>query len=215
MSINGDVAEQMMKFYLEGCEVVVKASGKGAERAIALILNILKDREQTKGKARLNTMLKLGKPLSIFCIKRDDLKKFSKEAKKYGVLYSVLIDKNNNDAMVDIMVREEDSIKINRIIEKFNLTRTNETKTENEKDIKEKNRVIVNSKNFQSGKTADPLLKPYSRYLKDHNINSKRKSVKKEMKKIKLEMGKEKNLENALSRKKLKRNKEKINNLHI
>ncbi|MBR3890315.1 PcfB family protein, partial [bacterium] len=50
-------------------------------------------------------------------------KKFTEEAKRYGVLFSALIDKKqkNVDGMVDIMVKAEDAGKINRIVERFNL----------------------------------------------------------------------------------------------
>ncbi len=130
MNTGGDVADQMVKFYLEGFEVLAKVTGKGAEHTIALLLNIMKDKSQTKGKARLNTMLKSGKPLNIFTINRKDLKKFASEAKRYGVLYSALIDKfdKTQDGLVDIMVRQDDASKINRIVERFKLNTSNETK---------------------------------------------------------------------------------------
>lgn len=142
MGTNGDVAEQMTRFYLEGCEVVAKVSGKAVEHTIAVILNILKSKEQTKGKARLNTMLKSGKPLSVFTIRNQDLEKFTKEAKRYGVLYSALVSKNfkSSDGVVDIMVRDEDASKINRIVERFNIALPNATKikTEEIRNISEK-----------------------------------------------------------------------------
>ncbi len=142
MNMGGDVADQMVKFYLEGFEVLAKLSGKGAEHTIALLLNVMKDRRQTKGKARLNTMLKSGKPLSIFTINRKDLKKFATEAKRYGVLYSALIDRfdKSQDGLVDIMVRQEDASKINRIVKRFNLTTSNDTqiKTEVQKSLEKK-----------------------------------------------------------------------------
>lgn len=130
MNTGGDVADQMVKFYLEGFEVLAKVTGKGAEHTIALLVNIMKDKSQTKGKARLNTMLKSGKPLNIFTINRKDLKKFASEAKRYGVLYSALIDKfdKTQDGLVDIMVRQDDASKINRIVERFKLNTSNETK---------------------------------------------------------------------------------------
>ena len=43
------------------------------------------------------------------------------EAKKYGVLYTVLKDRDANDGLTDIMVRAEDASKINRIFERFKL----------------------------------------------------------------------------------------------
>lgn len=46
-----------------------------------------------KGKARLDSLLKSGKELKVFAIRHEDLKKFCEEAKRYGVLYSVLKEK--------------------------------------------------------------------------------------------------------------------------
>ena len=59
-------------------------------------LSLSKEKKQTKGKTRLTNMLKTGKPLQIFTIKAEDLKKFSQEAKKYGILYCALANKKNS-----------------------------------------------------------------------------------------------------------------------
>ena len=45
--------------------------------------------------------------------------KFCTEAKKYGILYCVLKDKDASDGITDIMVRAEDASKVNRIFERF------------------------------------------------------------------------------------------------
>lgn len=150
MNTAGDAAEQMVRFYLEGFEVVAKISGKGAERIVALLLNIIKEQKQTKGKSRLNFMLKSGKPLKVFTIQNKDLSKFAKEAKSYGVLYSALIDRKNKhfDGMVDIMVREEDASKINRIVERFKLITSDpaQVKTEVQKELSNLKKVSEKDK---------------------------------------------------------------------
>ena len=68
-------------------------------------------------------MLRSGKALKVFTIRNADLKKFTQEAKKYGVLYNVLANRRNNDPNlpVDIIARAEDAAKIDRIIERFKL----------------------------------------------------------------------------------------------
>jgi hypothetical protein len=66
-------------------------------------------------------MLRSEKPLKVFAVKDSELQLFCKEAKKYGVLYCVLKDKDANDGLTDIMVRAEDASKINRIFERFKL----------------------------------------------------------------------------------------------
>ena len=59
-------------------------------------------------------MLRSGKELKVFTVKNGDLKKFTQEAKKYGVLYCVLTDRKNKDpnAEVDVIARAEDASKI-------------------------------------------------------------------------------------------------------
>lgn len=68
-------------------------------------------------------MLKSGKELKVFSVPNKDLKKFTEQAKKYGVLYCVLRDKYSKDdnAPVDIIARAEDASKIQRIFDRFEL----------------------------------------------------------------------------------------------
>lgn len=121
MNYSGDAAEQVVRMSLNGVEVAAKISGKAAERLAVLLYAVLKDQKKTRGKTRLNNMLKSGKELKVFAVKDKDLQKFCTEAKKYGVLYCVLKDTNADDGLTDIMVRAEDASKINRIFERFGL----------------------------------------------------------------------------------------------
>ena len=125
MNASGDAAEQIVRMTLQGVEVAGKMSMDGAERLVKLIFASLKDTKRTKGRASLNTMLKSNKPIKVFELKDKDLKKFCQEAKKYGVMYHVLKDKDKNDGKCDIMVRAEDAAKINRIFQRFNLGANN------------------------------------------------------------------------------------------
>lgn len=142
MSVSGDSAEQVVRLSLEGFEVIAKLTGSGAKNIAALLYTIMKDQKQTKGKTRINNMLKSGKALKIFSVKKEDLKRFSMEAKRYGILYTALVDRKNKnfDGMVDIMVRDEDAPRINRIVERFKLTTIDTAKIETEvqKSIEER-----------------------------------------------------------------------------
>lgn len=130
MSVSGDASEQIVRLSLEGFEVLAKLTGSGAKNVAAMLYTIMKDQKQTKGKTRLNNMIKAGKPLKIFSIKNEDLETFKYEAKKYGILYCALVDKKhiNYDGMTDIMVKDEDASRINRIVERFKLTTINTAK---------------------------------------------------------------------------------------
>ena len=118
---SGDAAEQVVRMSLEGAEVALKITGAAAKNLAAALYTVLKDQKKTKGKIRLTNMLRSGKELKVFAVKDGDLQKFCEEAKKYGVLYCVLKDKNATDGITDIMVRAEDAAKVNRIFTRFGL----------------------------------------------------------------------------------------------
>ncbi len=123
MNTGGEAAEQIVRMSLEGFEVAAKITGAGAKNIAILLYSILKEEKKTKGKARLTNMLRSGKELKLFTVRNSDLKKFTQEAKKYGVLYCVLADRKNKDpnAEVDVIARAEDASKISRIAERFKL----------------------------------------------------------------------------------------------
>ena len=140
MNTSSDAAEQLVRISLNTVEVAAKITGSGAKNIAVMLYAIMKDQKQTKGKARLSSMLKSGQPLKIYAVRDKDLQKFCTEAKKYGVLYCVLKDKNAEDGMTDIMVREFDSPKVNRIFDRFNLANVDmaSIQTEIEKSREEK-----------------------------------------------------------------------------
>ena len=143
MNTGGEAAEQIVRMSLEGFEVAAKITGAGAKNIAILLYSILKEEKKTKGKARLTSMLRSGKELKVFTVKNGDLKKFTQEAKKYGMLYCVLTDRKNKDpnAEVDVIARAEDASKISRIVERFNLasvdTASIVTEAEKSKDAKD------------------------------------------------------------------------------
>ena len=138
---SADTADQMMKMTLEGIEVAaeigLKAGGTAAKSLAVTLYAILTDNKKIKGRTNLDNMLKSGKELKVFAIHHFDLEKFCTEAKHYGVLYSVLKEKNNTDGIVDIMVRAEDASKISRMVDKFDLA-TIDTKAIRESVLSQK-----------------------------------------------------------------------------
>ena len=145
MSSNGEAAEQVTRIILDGTEVLLKLTGKGAERAAALVYTTLRQQEKTKGAARLSSMLRSGKPLKVYTFEEKDLPKFKEVAKQYGVLYSILKEKDKTGGVFDVLVRADDENKINRIIERFSLTKLDTTslkvELEKEKSEREQNKA--------------------------------------------------------------------------
>jgi chemotaxis protein histidine kinase CheA len=136
MNNSGDAAEQIVRMSLEGVDVAARITGAAAKEIAILIIAALKNNEKNlklKGKARLTTMLKSGKPLEIFSLRERDLAKFAQSAKQYGIVYCVLRNKKGSpDGLCDIMVRADDAPKISRVIERFKFATVDKAKIESE-----------------------------------------------------------------------------------
>ena len=150
MNTSGEAADQVMRMMLNGAEVLIKLSGSGAKNAAVLLYSIARQQKKTKGHARLESMLRSGKPLKVYTFKDSDLPKFKEVAKQYGILYAVLKEKDKTGGVFDVMVRAEDESKIARITERFNLARVNTADLRAE-IIREKDEVDKND-----GKTGVP-----------------------------------------------------------
>lgn len=154
MNNSGDAAEQIVRLSLEGFEVAAKVTGEAAKNIAILLISALKQEQKTKGKARLTTMIKSGQELKVFAIQKKDLKEFTKHAKKYGVLYTVLRDKKDKggNGLVDIIARATDASKIQRIMDRFDLTAV-DTKT----IIKESEKAVNNRTKQEKDKDSNSV----------------------------------------------------------
>lgn len=136
MNHSGDAAEQIVRMSLEGVEVAARITGTAAKEIALLIIAALKSNEKNlklKGRARLTSMLKSGKPLEIFSVKESDLQKFTQGAKEYGIVYCVLRNTENSpDGLCDVMVRADDAPKISRLVERFKFATVDKAKLESE-----------------------------------------------------------------------------------
>lgn len=159
MNTSGEAADQVVRMSLEAGEAALKISGTGAKQLAVILYAILKEQKKTKGRARLETLVRSGKPLTVFSVKESDLKKFVQEAKRYGILYCAVRDpKGSRDGMVDIMVKEEDAPRINRIVERFkfaSVTEAAQIKTEIQKSREEKGKSAPQKKSQEEKSSAE------------------------------------------------------------
>ena len=137
MNNSGDAAEQIVRMSLEGVDVAARITGSAAKEIALFLVAALKNKDKNslklKGKARMSSMLKSGRPLEIFSVRESDLKKFMQGAKQYGIVYCVLRNaKNSPDGLCDVMVKAEDAPKISRLVERFKFATVDRAKIESE-----------------------------------------------------------------------------------
>lgn len=169
MNTSGEAADQVMRMMLNGAEVLVKLSGSGAKNAAVLLYSIARQQKKTKGAARLESMLRSGKPLKVYTFRDSDLPKFKEVAKQYGILYTILKEKDKTDGVFDVMVRAEDESKIARITERFNLAQV-DVATLRAEIVKEQEEKKENDQEAQNPPEAEHPEKDDSEKLADEML---------------------------------------------
>lgn len=133
MSQGSDAAEQMVKETMIISETAAKLAGLGAKNLAVLLTLYLREEHQLKGETNLKKLLKEGKEICVFCLDKDNLAEFKQHAKDYGIVYSALKQKNDDSRIVDVLVKAEDTPRVNRILEKMNYPLPSEDEKTSEK----------------------------------------------------------------------------------
>ena len=183
MSTESESAEQVVRLSLEGLEVVAKLTGSMAKNFAVMLYSMSQNSNKNKkGKTRLTNMLKSNSILTIFSIKKEDYPDFKKKAKQYGIQYSALYNKNakTSDGLVDLIIKEEDAVRVNRVVERYNITKVDVEKVEKtlaEETKKEQNQNTekpVIDKDIQEKNTSQDLL---NKLLKKQNVKEENENT--------------------------------------
>lgn len=120
MNYGADAADQIVRYSLDGVEHTLRISGTVAKNLAIFIAAVMKDQKKTRGRTRMERMLRERKPMKFFTVPDEKLKDFAREAKSRGLLYVIIKDKNkkiNNE----IMVFAEDAAKMNRVLDTLDI----------------------------------------------------------------------------------------------
>ena len=120
MNLGSDPADQVVRYTLEGTEFVLRLSGTAAKNFAVFVAAVLRDQKKTRGKTNLTRLLREGKPLKFFSIPADRMREFAQEARRHGLLFVPMRDRNDPDH-IEIAIWAEDSAKVERIIDRMQL----------------------------------------------------------------------------------------------
>ena len=114
-------AIQIIRLEFDGLRFGMDVTGGTVKQAknLAVFIYALLTREKLQGKTSLKKMLSKDGSLQVLKIREEDMKKFKKLAKKYGILYSKLPDINKSDGMTEVLFHTEATPRINTLIEKL------------------------------------------------------------------------------------------------
>ena len=193
---SGETADQVVRMTLNGTEMAARLTGTAAKEIAMLLYAVASDHKQSRGKTKLANLLRTGKELSVFAVKDTDVKRFMEEAKKYGVLYCVLKDRDATDGITEIMAKAEDAAKINRIYDKLGMATVGvrDVRAQLEQSRITHEREAEKSPNPSASRKSTSRSEPTSTLESASAKASDRPSVRQELKEIKAAMEKVKSV---------------------
>ena len=120
MNLGSDPADQVVRYTLEGTEFALRISGTAAKNFAIFAAAVLRDQKKTRGKTNLTRLLREGKPLKFFSVSADRMREFAQEAKRHGLLFVPMRDRNDPDH-IEIAIWADDSAKVERVIDRMQL----------------------------------------------------------------------------------------------
>ena len=194
MSIEAQVADEIVQIGLRGSTETIKIIGKGAKHLAALLLAAMKDVQiLTGGQTSYRKLEKLGSEIVVFDMKKDDAEYLAKVLRSnyHGVQVAIVQEKSKQGTdLVTICAQAKHASVINHIIQSNRLstldldaTITPELDRPKGETKQEPQKEGNTHKNPTAAKTATPRLSEPS--LKQENRSargaSNRKSVRREL----------------------------------
>lgn len=161
MDFGRNEGEQVFRVLLEGTQYFLKLTGidRVAANAVPTVVHfigtVIHQEGKTSGKIMFRNLLRSGEEIKLFSVQGEDrFLAFASEAKRYGVLYSVVkrTEEDESRSVYEFAIKASDAAKINRIIEKLDLNSvalTQEPGLEHENYVADAREAITNMLNEQ------------------------------------------------------------------
>ena len=115
MDTSGEVADLIVKEGIQATGEAVKLAGAAAKNVAALLLALAKSDHKVVGRTTARKLAKDSTPAVVTPLKKEDISKFKKLAKQYGVLYFMAKKKGADTPTVDVVSTQAYAAKLNAI----------------------------------------------------------------------------------------------------
>ena len=115
MDVSGDVADLVVKETLRAGETAVRLTASGIKHVAALLLAMSKSDRKVIGKTRSKKLARDPTPAMVLPLHAEDVKRFQKLAREYGVLYVLARPKGKEGDDVDIISNERYAVQLNAL----------------------------------------------------------------------------------------------------
>ena len=119
MNPGGESADTLVKMYLSGVEMMIRLSGSALKNMLALSMALAKEHKKVSGKINLTKMLRQTRDLRTFTMTPAQYEAFKHLAKKHGILFAAVTDRDNRGKLVDVILPATELDRANLLFERI------------------------------------------------------------------------------------------------
>lgn len=119
MDVSGETADLMVREGVQVTEEAIKLAGVGLKNVAALLLAISRQDYKVVGKTTSKRLARDPAPAEVVQIKKEDIPRFEKLAKQYGVLYFFVHKKGNEHGMTNVVSNANYAPQLNAVMEEL------------------------------------------------------------------------------------------------
>ncbi len=117
--VSGEAADLVVREAMQISEGAIKLAGVGLKNIAAFLIAISNQNNKVVGRTTAKRLARDPAPAEIIHLKKEDMGKFQKLAKKYGVLYFFVHKKGANDGITNVVSNSNYAPQLNAIMEEL------------------------------------------------------------------------------------------------
>ena len=115
MDVSGEVADLMVKETLQAGEAAVRLAASGIKNVAALLLALSQSDRKIVGRTSAKKLTRDPTPAVVLSLRTEDVKRFGKLAREYGILYVIAKPHGRDGPTVDVISTERYAAKLNAL----------------------------------------------------------------------------------------------------
>lgn len=128
--VSGEAADLVVKETMQITEGAIKLAGVGLKNIAAFLIAISNQNNKVVGKTTAKRLARDPAPAEIIHLKKEDIGRFQKLAKQYGVLYFFVHKKDAKDGITNVVSNANYAPQLNAIMEELGYPIPQQTKEE-------------------------------------------------------------------------------------
>lgn len=116
MDVSAEAADLVVKEGIQATESAVKLAGSAMKNVAALLLALQRQDNKVIGKTTAKRLARDPAPAEVIPLKKEDMRRFKKLAKEYGILYFFAQKKGNESGMINVVSNQNYAAQLNAVM---------------------------------------------------------------------------------------------------